>query len=627
MASALAHRGPDGQGVWLDESAGVAFGHRRLSIVDLSEAGAQPTLSHSARWVITFNGEIYNHQDIRRELAARASGPPPWRGSSDTETLIEAIDAWGVEDAVKRCVGMFALAAWDRQERELTLVRDRFGEKPLYYGWLGSGADACFAFASELKALKAHPGFDNAIDPESVDQFLRYCYVPAPASIYQGIFKLSPGEIGVLKAPESTQRQVRTQAYWRFKDVALAGAARPFASDAEADEALEEALAEAVRLQLVADVPVGAFLSGGIDSTSIVALGQRHSTRAIKTFTVGFEGAGLNEAPYAEAIARHLGTDHETIDVSAQSCLDVVPLLPRMYDEPFADNSQIPTHIVSRVARRFVTVALSGDGGDELFGGYNRYFWAPAFWKAVGRTPKALRHAAGQFLAAAPIQALNLLGQDMSGTKPMGDSVHRMAERLRSVQDIDSLYFSMVAQWPKASTPARLPAARPAPIETLDLRASGLEAEHRMMVYDTLSYLPDDILAKVDRAAMATSLETRVPMLDHRVAAIAWRMPLSSKMNRKTGKLPLRRLLDKYVPSTLLERPKAGFGIAVGEWLRGPLRSWADDLLQDVIAKEHPFLRSAPIKKLWSEHLSGDRDWSTRLWNVLMLLAWLREAR
>ncbi|WP_309678791.1 asparagine synthase (glutamine-hydrolyzing) [Polaromonas sp.] len=620
MALAIQHRGPDDAGVWSDAECGIALSHRRLSIIDLSPAGHQPMHSANGRYVLAFNGEIYNHLALRTELAA-ARQAPAWRGHSDTETLLAGFAAWGVTATLQRAVGMFAMALWDQAERRLTLARDRLGEKPLFYGWV----HGAFVFGSELKALRAYPGFDNPVSRDALALYLQHCAVPAPYSIYQDIFKLEPGCVLALDAGGLGSKTLQLEPYWRFMDAVHQGQAAPFQVDAEAVVALETALREAVALQAVADVPLGAFLSGGVDSSAIVALMQAQSSRPVQTFTVGFDEAGFDESPHALAVARHLGTEHHALRVTAADARAVIPQLPAMYDEPFADSSQIPTHLVCQAARQQVTVALSGDAGDELFGGYNRYFWGPRVWNRMKRIPEGLRRGVAGGIARVPGPAWDALGRALPGAHGvarLGDKVHKLA-RLTSATSLDSLYRSLVTEWPQDAELVRGAARLPTRLDDASLAAGVPEAEQRMMLWDTLTYLPDDILTKVDRAAMSVSLETRVPFLDHRVVELAWRLPLHMKIRDGQGKWALRQVLYKYVPRELIERPKAGFGIPVGQWLRGPLREWAEGLLDEARLQREGYFNPAPIRRVWQEHLSGRHDWTVRLWTVLMFQAWL----
>lgn len=626
MANAISHRGPDDAGYWRDPQQGIALGHRRLSIVDLSPAGHQPMQAASGRYLIVFNGEIYNHPVLRTEIEA-AGAPVAWRGHSDTETLLAGLDVWGIRGTVERAIGMFALAVWDRQERTLTLCRDRLGEKPLYYGWQGQGRNAVFLFGSELSALRAHPAFEAGIDRGALCLQLRHNYIPAPYSIYQGIAKLMPGSLLTvsLRAPEP-----RIVSYWSGAAVAGAGVAGSMqAGPEEAVEHLDRLLRDAVSRQMMADVPLGAFLSGGIDSSTVVALMQAQSPRPVKTFTIGFHEKGYNEAEHAKAVAAHLGTDHTELYVTAREAMAVIPRLASIYDEPFSDSSQIPTFLVSQLARREVTVALSGDGGDELFCGYNRYQFTARLWKKMSMGPLPVRRLVSRGLTSISPESWNGLERAVHGLLPrslhfanVGDKLHKGARVLDS-QSIDALYLRLASHW-DAPAATVLGGHEPATLLSgAGLGAAGLDSVQRMMVLDMLTYLPDDILAKVDRAAMSVSLETRVPLLDHRVVDFAWRLPQSMKLRDGQTKWALRQVLYRYVPRALIERPKMGFGVPVGAWLRGPLRDWAEALLDESRLRREGFFHPAAVRRKWDEHLSGRRDWQYHLWDVLMFQGWL----
>ena len=629
MGDSLHHRGPDDSGLWFDEVVSIGMVHRRLSILELSPAGHQPMHSDCGRYVLVFNGEVYNHIALRAELQSGGFAFE-WRGHSDTETLIAGFAVWGVTATLKRVVGMFALALWDKVTCSLTLARDRFGEKPLYYGWAGQGSQSAFVFGSELKALKSYPGFDNPVNRGVLALYLQYSNVPAPHSIYEDIFKLQPGCVLTLHAKDIVNKLVSIEPYWRLIEAVKNGQANPVNTDAEALSLLDGTLREAVVLQAVADVPLGAFLSGGVDSSTIVALMQTQSDRPVQTFTVGFDEAGFDESPHALEVARHLGTAHHEIRVTAKDARSVIPLISQLYDEPFADSSQIPTYLVCQAARKHVTVALSGDAGDELFGGYNRYFWAERVWNRLACLPPSMRHALGATLQQFPPERWDTLGRILPGRygiARLGDKVQKLANRMKTVKSLDDLYRSLVTEWPEDVDLVK-GATR---LHTMLDDTKGVEgiseAGHRMMLWDSLTYLPDDILTKVDRAAMGVSLETRVPFLDHRVAELAWRLPLSMKIRDGQGKWALRQVLYKYVPCKLIERPKAGFGIPLGQWLRGPLRDWAEALLDDQRLEQEGYLHAAPICEIWKQHLSGRFDWTVRLWSVLMFQAWLENQK
>jgi asparagine synthase (glutamine-hydrolysing) len=628
MTDAISRRGPDAEGQWLDADAAIGLGHRRLSIVDLSEAGAQPMTSTSNRYVIAFNGEIYNHTDLRDELDARGRAPT-WRGHSDTETLLAGFDAWGIRATVERSIGMFAFAVWDRQSRTLTLARDRMGEKPLYYGWQGTGRAAVFLFGSELKALRQHPAFGAAIDRDALCLFMRHNNVGGAHSIYEGIHKLLPGNLLTVSqtAPEPV-----LQTYWSTVAAAQQGVAHRFeGGPGEAVDALEVLLKDAVRRQMMADVPLGAFLSGGIDSSTVVALMQSQAARPVKTFSIGFHEAGYNEAEHAKAVASHLGTEHTEMYVSPEQALAVIPDLAGLYCEPFADSSQIPTFLVSQLARRHVTVSLSGDAGDELFCGYNRYMLTANLWKKLSAVPRPMRHGLARALTAVSPERLNRLAAGTPLSRRwanVGDKLHKGAG-VMTAGSAAELYRGMVSHWPR---PEDVVIGGREPRTALDAPASvlaGLSDVERMMALDLQTYLPDDILAKVDRAAMGVSLETRVPFLDHRVVEFAWQLPMQYKLRREdrrcTTKWALREVLFRHVPKALIERPKMGFGVPIDSWLRGPLRAWAEDLLSESRLKREGFFDVAAVRQKWSEHLGGQRNWQHQLWCVLMFQGWLDE--
>jgi asparagine synthase (glutamine-hydrolysing) len=622
MLGLIAHRGPDDNGCWLDASAGIALGHRRLSIVDLSDSGHQPKSSQTGRFALIYNGEIYNHLELRRELE-RVSGFGGWEGHSDTETLLAGIEAWGLERTLQRCTGMFALALWDRQKRTLALARDRFGEKPLYYGWQGCDARRTFLFASELKALRRHPAFAADVDRRALTGLLRFAYVPAPLSIWTGIGKLEPGHILTLNADGS---EIANAPFWRFVEVALEGTSRRFAGSREsAVDELDRLLGKVVEQQMLSDVPLGAFLSGGVDSSLIVAMMQKARSEPVKTFTIGFDDPAFDESAQARAVAAHLGTEHHELIVTAQDARDVIPKLPAIYCEPFADSSQIPTHLVSSLAAGHVKVALSGDAGDEVFAGYNRYATAARHWTWLSRIPHPLRRVAAALATSISPEGWDKIGGSAARKRfsMFGDKVHKAANSLRA-GDLTELHLILASgnsdslQWVKGgSDPVGAFVALSGQLE-------GLGAIERMMALDTLTYLPGDILAKVDRAAMAVSLETRAPYLDHELAAFAWSLPPEFKLSEGVTKWVLRQVLYRYVPQSLIDRPKAGFGVPVGSWLHGPLRDWAEDLLDPAQLNADGYFAADLVRQAWNLHLSGRRNMVDRLWPVLMFQQWLR---
>lgn len=683
MALAIASRGPDDDGIWTTKNAtkinnskystnfivnsgndksqtdyGLALGFRRLSILDLTNAGHQPMTSPSERYVITFNGEIYNHNDLRSLFPKTKN----WTGHSDTETLLACFELFGIIETLKKTVGMFSIAVWDKELEILHLTRDRFGEKPLYYGWTGvlNGSIQDFVFGSELKALRAFPGFSNLICRDALALFMKFTYVPSPYSIHEGIFKLEPGCILSINTnklinlppldkpirPGSEQGALSMHRWWSLANVVQTGSKNLIGSEIQAINMLEECLFESVKIQSIADVPLGAFLSGGIDSSTIVALMQSQSKNPVKTFTIGFEEAGFDESKHAKAVAKHLKTDHTEVFVTSRETLDLISDLPIIFDEPFADSSQIPTHLVCKLAKAQVTVALSGDGGDELFGGYNRYLWGSRIWKRLDWMPYQARLVLGSSIQKVPKGAWNFFGstissafQNSTGNLWLGDKAHKLANRLKSVRNIDELYVSLVSEWQdpslvvKKKTKSILesfkladtdPSTRSECILDDALPLVGTE-EHqlRMMYRDSMTYLPDDILCKVDRSSMACSLETRVPFLDHRVAELAWRLPLDMKIRNGQGKWALRQVLYKYVPKELIDRPKAGFGVPVGQWLRGPLREWAEELLKTERLQLDGYFYPEPIRMKWQEHLSGKFDHTASIWTVLMFQSWL----
>lgn len=617
MRNAIRHRGPDDEGDLIDREGGLGFAFRRLSIIDLSPLGHQPMESAGRRYAIIFNGEIYNFEALRAELQVLSY---TFRGRSDTEVMLAAFTEWGVAGATRRFNGMFAYALWDRHEKALYLGRDRGGEKPLYYGWCGG----VFLFGSELKALRPHPAFDSSIDRDALAEYLRLGYIAHPRSIYASVRKVVPGTIVRVPARERAEPEIIP--YWSAADAVERGAANPFSGSF--DEALDELgslLADSVKLRMIADVPLGAFLSGGIDSSLIVSYMRQFSSAKVKTFSIGFTEPQYDEAPFARAVARHLGTDHTEVYVSYGDAMEVIPSLPAMFDEPFSDSSQIPTYLVSRIARQSVTVALSGDAADELFGGYNHYFWARA-----GLVPGPVRRIAGRGLESLSDEQWQGAYGAVSRLFPCrfrhlaaGQKILKLARVMRAPDE--RMYDAMVTQWsgnvvlgrgaaPQADASHLMPGCITNPVE-------------RMMFRELVTYLPGDILTKVDRASMAVSLETRVPMLDHRLIEFAWRLPLTWKIRGRTGKWILRRLLDRHVPRSLVDRPKMGFAVPVGEWLRGPFRPWAEALLDERRLRQDGFLDPGPIRQRWSEFLAGQGAWHHHLWTVVMFQAWLEETR
>jgi asparagine synthase (glutamine-hydrolysing) len=616
MGEAIAHRGPDDSGVWFDATNRLGLSHRRLSIVDLSPAGHQPMHSASARFVIAFNGEIYNHLKLRTLLEIER--PIQWRGHSDTETLLACFEQWGIQHTLKQAIGMFALAVWDVVEQSLTLTRDRLGEKPLYYGW----QQGVLLFGSELKALRKHPAFCAPIQRNALALYLRHNYIPAPYTIYQDIEKLQPGTLITF---DQQFPKGRTETYWSASDVAVAGRQQPFTGSAEqAVAALDDLLSDAIGQQMVADVSLGAFLSGGVDSSTVVALMQAQSKRPVKTFSIGFNEAQFNEAEHAKAVAKHLGTDHTELYVTPEDCLAVIPKLGAMYDEPFADSSQIPTYLVSQLAKSQVTVSLSGDAGDELFAGYNRYNIANKVWSKVEKLPTFVRRAVAAGLTSVSPSTWNSLYSPLTRFAPdkairnIGDKLHKGAGVLHC-QSIEDVYLNLVSHWHK---PEQMVLNSVEPMTRLTdpaMRHLLKNPIEQMMLLDQISYLPDDILVKVDRAGMAVSLEGRVPFLDHRVVEFAWQLPLEYKLREGQTKWCLRQVLYKHVPKSLIERPKMGFGVPIDSWLRGPLREWASDL------KQQGFFDEVAVQQMWLEHLSGRLNWQYHLWDILMFQAWLAE--
>ncbi len=617
MGRALAHRGPDDSGSFYDAATGIALVHRRLSIVDLSPEGHQPMVSRSGRYTIVFNGEVYNFEEIRAEL-----GEGNWRGHSDTEVMLAAIERWGLDGAIQRFVGMFAFALWDPQQNQLHLVRDRVGIKPLFYGHV----DGAFVFASELKAIREYPGFSGRIDCNALALYMRHNYVPSPHCIYQGLYKLPPGCVLTLSTADGKPVARR---FWSAEDVSREGTIAPLKiPDEEAIAQLEKWLLSAIGLHMIADVPLGVFLSGGIDSSTVAALMQAQSRRPVKTFTIGFHEAEYNEAAHARKVAAYLGTEHTELYLTPQDALDVVPLLSEMYDEPFADASQIPTDLISKLARRSVTVSLSGDGGDELFGGYNRYLFTRRLWRSMNLLPLAARGAVAHLLQAISPATIDSIAHLLQRVTPRGFQFNTPGEKAQKLASYltsggpETIYLRTLSHW---SDPGQvvLNAIEPDTVRQSLIDARRLpHLEEAMMLTDQRNYLPDDILTKVDRASMAVSLEARVPFLDHRLVEFSWKLPLNLKIRDGVGKWILRQVLYNYVPAHLVARPKMGFELPMDRWLRGPLRQWAEDLLSMESLKRHGLFAPEAVRTKWQEHLSGSRNWQHPLWDVLIFQDW-----
>src|SRR5438477_1213831 len=617
MADRIWHRGPDAAGTWADATAGIAFGHRRLSIVDLSAAGAQPMVSASGRSVICYNGEIYNPEELRSELELHGLR---FRGHSDTEVILEAFEAWGIIPTAKRLIGMFALAWWDARNRELWLLRDRIGKKPLYYGRF----DGTVLFGSQLKALMAHPACEQTIDRDGLASYMRFGYFPSSYSVFKDIRQVKPGTVLEIPIDGTYAGEPKEHVYWHPRDVLAQPSAPPNGHDLT-DE-LDQLLSDAVRRRMIADVPLGAFLSGGIDSSTVVAMMQVQSPRPVRTYSIGFREAEYNEGQHAATVAKHLGTEHTELYVSPSHALDVIPQLAEMYDEPFADSSQIPTYLVSKLTRQHVTVALSGDGGDELFGGYTRYFRQSGLWQAIDATPQPLRTIAAygvRALSPAAWSALGGLIPARQRPEQFGDKMHKLANVLAGEPEASAFYRQVVSLWVDPGRVLTHGEEVSGPLEDRTIRNIVPDFIERMQYLDTLTYLPDDILTKVDRASMAVSLEARVPLLDHRVVAFSWSLPPSMKGgNGSGGKRLLRRVLDQYVPRELIDRPKKGFTMPVQDWLRNELRDWAENLLSERRLSAEGIFEPTLIRRRWREHIAGTHDWHSPLWAVLMFQAW-----
>jgi asparagine synthase (glutamine-hydrolysing) len=620
MTGSLIHRGPDSEGYWKDSSEGIVMGFRRLAILDTSSNGNQPMISNNGQFVIVFNGEIYNHLILRKEIE-RIKTNHQWLSGSDTETILCGFELWGIHETIQKCTGMFGFAVWCNKNKELVLGRDRLGEKPVYYGWQGESHDRVFLFGSELKAFQKHPSFQKEIDRDSVSSFLRYSYVPAPNSIYKNIFKLLPGHM--LKVSQRNQKPEMTE-YWSATPIAQQNHKLSFASDSEAIDSLDELLRSSVKQQMIADVPIGSFLSGGIDSSVTTSLMQEQSMEKIKTFTIGFDQKGFNEAEHAKAVAKHLNTDHAELYIDSQDLLNVIPRLSELYDEPFGDSSQIPTYLISKFAKQTVTVALSGDGGDELFCGYNRYKITDKYWKKLKIIPPFLRRIlANSILKISPqqIDKMYSLFSRNAQYANFSDKVLKGSNVIAS-QDIADLYVGLISA---CNDPNSLVIDGIESNKFLHSKLStlrNLDDLSLMMLMDLLTYLPDDILTKVDRAAMGVSLETRVPMLNHQIVEFAMQLPQEYKLRDNQTKWLLREVLYRRVPKELIDRPKAGFAIPIGFWLRTSLKDWADDLLSESSIHEQGFFHAVKIRERWQQHLSGTHNWEHFLWNILMFQSW-----
>ena len=631
MTDAIRHRGPDDEGFWSDLESKVAFGHRRLSALDLSLAGHQPMRSLSGRFVIAFNGEIYNHLDLRLELEKGLKQIISWNGSTDTETLLYCFELWGIDTTLTKLVGMFAIALYDTQKNSLYLIRDRMGEKPLYYGWISNN----FVFGSELKSIKTFKGFPAEVNRDALALYLKYDYVPSPYSIYKGINKLSQGSYLKLTMGANgwnRNSNIDITNYWSMSDIAKSGKMKNkyIGSEEEAIERLDNLLSKKIKEQMIADVPLGAFLSGGIDSSLIVALMQKQSNRKVKTFTIGFSEKNYNEAEYAKEVAIHLGTDHEELYITPKEAMGVISKLPKIYDEPFADSSQIPTFLVSEMARKHVTVSLSGDGGDELFGGYNRYFMAHSLWKKFEKVPLIVRNSIAFIMILISPRIWNycmnfifkFLPKSYRLSNP-ADKIYKLSRMLKA-NNISEVYDVLVSHWENPTKAVLNSSIKTAKKEKNN---SFLRPVDQMMYKDSVTYLPDDILVKVDRASMAVSLETRAPFLDKDIVEFAWKLPFTMKIKGSTGKWVLRKILDKYVPNELINRPKMGFGVPIDAWLRGPLNEWAENLLSEKRLLDDGYFNVDLIRQKWYEHLSGEQNWQYHLWSVLMFQIWLDEER
>jgi len=626
MNLSIHHRGPDDSGIWQDGNAGIVFGHQRLSIIDPTPAGKQPMHSSSGRLILTYNGEIYNHLEIRSELQEIKSNIK-WYSNTDTETLVEALDFWGIEVTLKKLVGMFAFAVWDRKLRSLTLVRDRMGEKPIYFGWQGIGDKTVFLFGSELKALKVHPEFRGNINNDAIVLQLRHNCIPAPYSIYKDIFKLLPGHYLQLKENDLVKKLLpNSKPYWSLVEVATQGVNKLKSLSAnDIEKELEQLLKISIKQQMMSDVPLGVFLSGGVDSSTVVALMQAQSNQPIKTFTIGFNEQEYNEAKYAKEVARYLGTEHTELYVSAEQAMAVIPKLAYIYDEPFSDSSQIPTFLISQLAKKKVTVALTGDGGDEVFCGYNRYILSKNLWNKLTLIPLPLRKILASGIKSINSQSWNKFLKILPSLNQytnLADKVYKVTSALESKTLFD-LYYKLISNWQNPNE-ILLNGKEPRTFLTnYESELTKLDGQQQMMLLDSMTYLPDDILVKTDRAAMATSLETRAPFLNHKLLEYAWQIPQPLKLKKTQSKWILRQILYKYIPKKLVERPKVGFGVPIDSWLRGPLKDWAQALLDKTKLRNQGFFNPDSINIKWTEHLSGKKNWQYEIWSILMFQEWL----
>ena len=623
MSQSLRHRGPDNSGTWIDNNNGVALGHQRLSILDLSAAGNQPMQLQNKNLVLSFNGEIYNHLEIREKLENQSQGNFKWMSHSDTETLLRAFENWGTSETLKICSGMFSIALWNKKKKILTLARDRFGEKPLYYGWVNND----FIFASEIKAIKTNKSFNNSICKNSLDHYLKVNYVPAPFSIYKNIFKLESGTYIEINKSTKNVGQIKKKIFWSLESSIKNNKLSTIRDESYIIKKLEKKLIKSVKSQMLSDVPLGGFLSGGVDSSLITALMQNENNQSIKTFTIGFQDKQFDESIYAKKISNYLGTDHNEIIISDKDCRDVIPLLPKIYDEPFADSSQIPTYLICKVAKQNVTVALSGDGGDEIFGGYNRYTWGPRIWEKISILPFSLRKKLGELSLKLSERNLDIIFNLFVNRG--GYKIHKIGKALINSTNIDNFMQNMTLEWKEENSLILdhknnlFENSYIFQNKINDLNFTFDDPISKMIYLDTVTYLQDDILCKLDRAAMSNSLETRLPFLDKEVIEFANKIPIDIKIKNGIGKWPLKQILSKYIPKDLIDRPKTGFSIPLGKWLKGPLRDWAENLLNEKRITQEGIFSAKLINAKWQQHLDGKQDHSSNLWGILMFQSWL----